>query len=186
MTVEQLLGSIMAFAIVLAAINVLGGGVGIPVRLPVRLGPQRGRLVDRSRDALAAPKKRNRRDRSEPRALRRLNDVQRTQYVTRWRHLYRRASALPATTLLDADDLLTHMLHDIGYPAEGFVQYAAHLSAVHAEVVDDYRESRNIVLDTQLGLADTTQIRHAMTRYVAVFECLAETDLSSRVDEAAA
>ncbi len=186
MTVEQWLGSIMAFAIVIAAINVLMGGFGITARLALRPGSGRGRDVDDWRDASPARAKRKRHERNRPHAVRNLSNVQRAQYVKRWRHLHRRAIALPATTLLDADDLLTHVLDDIGYPTEGFVQYAADLSAAHAEVVDDYRVARNIVLDTRLGLADTAQIRHALPRYVAVFECLAEVDVSSQVDEAAA
>ena len=186
MTAEQWLGSVMTLAIVLAAINVLVGGISITARLPLRSGSQLRRNAGRSQGNLPARAKRKQHERDELRALRSLNNAERAQYVKRWKQLDGRSITLPATTLLDADDLLTHMLHDIGYPTEGFVQYAADLSTAHAGVVDDYRVARSIVLDTRLGLAGTAQIRHAMPRYVAVFECLAEADVSTQADEVAA
>lgn len=172
----------MALAIVLAAVNVLGGFRPITSRLSSR----RGRDVDAHRRATPAVEDRRRSDGRRPRALRTLDDARRVQYVARWQQLHRRATALPATTLLDADDLLDELLQRLGYPTEGFVQYAAGLSPAHADVVDDYRVARSVVLDTRLGLADTAQIRHALLRYAAVFACLTGTDLPGRANRAAA
>lgn len=118
--------------------------------------------------------------------LRSLSDDERAWYVMRWRQQQRQARTQPATALLEADALLTRLLHDIGYPPAGFVLHANDLSAAHAGVVDEYRAARNVVLDLQLGLAGTREIRHAIRRYGRVFECLAEADVSNATDETAA
>lgn len=133
-----------------------------------------------------APDARVRSARLQSRMLRSLSRDERAMYVTRWRQQQRQATTQPATALLEADELLMRLLDDVGYPTGGFALHAADLSAAHAAVVDEYRAARNVVLDLQLGLAGTHEIRHAIRRYGRVFECLAEADVSNATDETVA
>ncbi len=121
-----------------------------------------------------------------PRSLRNLSADQRFWYVQQWTQLQRSAATRPATALLDADELLTRLLDDLGYPTGRFAEVAPSLSAPHAAVVDDYRAASDAAFDTRLGLAGTTEIREAVRRFRVVFERLAQAQVSSEVEETAA
>ena len=83
----------------------------------------------------------------------------------------------PATGLLEADEVVTALLSDVGYPTGEFDRQAADLSVAHAEVTDDYREGRAVVRDVRAGRAGTEEIRVALLRYRNVFERVAETSV---------
>ncbi len=121
-----------------------------------------------------------------PRSPRNLSADQRFWYVQQWTQLQRSAATRPATALLDADELLTRLLDDLGYPTGRFAEVAPSLSAPHAAVVDDYRAASDAAFDTRLGLAGTTEIREAVRRFGVVFERLAQAQVSIEVEETAA
>lgn len=151
-------------------------------QLKKQFGPEYERTLKRldTRDA-AHDELERRLERHENYQLRSLSDAERATYVARWRELQRVFTKQPATGLLDADDVVTALLADVGYPTESFDQQAADLSVDHADAIEDYREARAVVRDVRGGRAGTEEIRVALLRYRNVFERVAET--SVRDDE---
>lgn len=154
-------------------------------RLKQRFGSEYDRTVDRTGDRQRAHDElEHRLERHDQFRLRSLDAQERDAYVANWRQLQRHFVKQPATGLLEADDLLTRLLHDVGYPTDSFEQQAADLSASHADVVDDYRVARAVVRDTREGSAGTEEIRQALLRYRTVFARVAEADVTPSNDEA--
>lgn len=151
-------------------------------QLRKQFGPEYTRTVKRldTRDA-AHDELERRLERHDTYRLRSLSDQERAGYVAKWRELQRVFTKQPATGLLEADDVVTALLADVGYPTDGFEQQAADLSVDHAEVIDDYRDGRAVVRDVRDGRAGTEEIRVALLRYRNVFERVAEA--SVRDDE---
>lgn len=154
-------------------------------RLKKKFGPEYNRVVRQSDDKKAAHEELQQRlERHDAYELRSLDAGEQERYIADWRTLQRHFAKQPATGLLEADDLVTRLLHDVGYPTDSFEQQAADLSAEHADVVDDYREARAVVRDTRAGSAGTEEIRLALLRYRTVFEQVAQTQVTRSDDEA--
>lgn len=151
-------------------------------QLRKQFGPEYDRTVKRldTKDS-AHDELEHRLERRDGYQLRSLSDDERTTYVTTWRELQRVFTKQPASGLLEADEVVTALLADVGYPTGDFERQAADLSVEHADVVDDYREARAVVRDVRDGKAGTEEIRIALLRYRTVFERVAET--SVRDDE---
>ncbi|HEX6256055.1 MAG TPA: hypothetical protein VFZ70_09610 [Euzebyales bacterium] len=153
-------------------------------RLRKRFGPEYERTVKRRDSKDAAHDELERRlERHESYQLRSLDDDERERYVARWRELQRTFTRQPATGLLEADEVTTHLLADVGYPTDSFAQQAADLSVAHADVVDDYREARAVTHDVRGGRAGTEEIRVALLRYRKVFERVAEASVIDDEEE---
>lgn len=154
-------------------------------RLKRRFGSEYDRVVASSDDKKSAHAELKQRvERHDELSLNELNEEQQQRYVDDWRQLQRHFAKQPATGLLEADELITRLLADVGYPTNSFEQQAADLSAAHAEVIDEYREARAVVRDTRAGSAGTEEIRQALLRYRTVFETVADTDVARSNDEA--
>ena len=154
-------------------------------QLKKQFGSEYDRVVQRTGDKNAAHEElKQRLERHDNFRLRSLDGDEQDQYVADWRMLQRHFAKQPATGLLEADDLITRLLDDVGYPTDSFEQQAADLSASHADVVDDYRDARAVVRDTRAGSAGTEEIRQALLRYRRVFEQVAETQVRRSDDEA--
>jgi uncharacterized membrane-anchored protein YhcB (DUF1043 family) len=154
-------------------------------RLKKQFGPEYDRVVRQTGDKNAAQEELQQRlERHDSYSLRELNADEQDRYVADWRMLQRHFAKQPATGLLEADELITRLLDDVGYPTDSFEQQAADLSASHADVVDDYRDARAVVRDTRAGSAGTEEIRQALLRYRRVFEQVAETQVRRSDDEA--
>lgn len=148
-------------------------------RLKKQFGPEYDRTVERldSRDA-AHDELERRAERHESYELRSLDDTERARYVQLWKQLQRHFVKEPATGLMEADQVLTALLRDVGYPTDSFDQQAADLSVEHADVLTDYRDGRAVVRDVEQGRAGTEEIRQALLRYRVVFERVAEADVT--------
>ncbi|MBW3666639.1 MAG: isoprenylcysteine carboxylmethyltransferase family protein, partial [Actinobacteria bacterium] len=109
---------------------------------------------------------------------RELSEQERADYLRRWLNVQRTFTEHPNTALRDADELVTAVFVDIGYPSERFEDRAADLSVEHADVARDYREARAVVEDVQRGTAGTEEMRRAMLQYRGVFQRVADVDVS--------
>jgi hypothetical protein len=153
-------------------------------RLQKQFGPEYERAIRRRDSKEAAHEELDRRlERHDDHQLRSLDDEERQRYVARWRELQRTFTRQPATGLLEAEEVTTHLLADVGYPTDSFEQQAADLSVTHADVIDDYREARAVVHDVRSGRAGTEEIRVALLRYRNVFERVAEASVAEEAEE---
>lgn len=175
----------IAAVVVIVVIALLAWYLSPRNRLKRRFGPEYERTVTRLDDEDAAEAELKQRvERHDSYELRSLSDDERTRYVTQWRELQRLFVKRPADGLLAADDVLTALLADVGYPTDSFEQQAADVSVEHADVVTDYRSGRAVVHDVRHGRAGTEEIRRALLQYRNVFERVAEADVTDNSDEA--
>jgi hypothetical protein len=113
------------------------------------------------------------REREERRAefeIRPLSDAARERYQNDWNELQARFVDRPQVAVADADELLTRLMREVGYPLENFESNAALVSVDHPDVVDRYREGHNIYTKTVEGTATTEDLRQAVVAYRALFD----------------
>lgn len=91
------------------------------------------------------------------------------RYQLAWQKVQSDFVDAPAQAVRDADALVTRVMTDRGYPMTEFDQRAADLSVDHADVVGDYRGAHAISLRNDENLANTEELRQAMTHYRALF-----------------
>ena len=135
-------------------------------------GPEYDRVVEERGDQRAAEAElRERRDRRRSYDIKPLGAAARDRYAERWRSTQAKFVDQPAAALSDADELLSAVMHDRGYPVEDFERQAADVSVDHPEVVDHYRRAHAIHGQRR---ASTEDLRQAMVHYRALFSELLE------------
>lgn len=99
----------------------------------------------------------------------------RDRYAEEWRTVQTRFVDQPREALRDADDLVTSVMRDRGYPMNDFEQRAADLSPDHPQVIDNYRAAHGIASRSERGEATTEDLRQAMVHYRTLFNDLLST-----------
>lgn len=140
-------------------------------QLRERYGSEYDRLEERTGDSQQAEEelraREERRDRFE---LRDLDDDEQERYQAYWQALQRRFVDEPDTAVRDADQLVTDLMADRGYPMDDFEQRAEDLSVDHPQVVDNYRRAADIAAANARGQAETEELRRAMRHFRALFD----------------
>ncbi|HEX5188198.1 MAG TPA: hypothetical protein VFW16_01565 [Streptosporangiaceae bacterium] len=148
-------------------------------RLRERFGPEYDRLVadqQSQRKAEAELASRERRVRSLD--IRPLTAAARTEYAAQWTSIQERFVDHPASAVSQAQQLVTAVLQDRGYPTEGYEQMLADLSVEHARTLEHYRAAHAISESTAGGSASTEDMRQAMIHYREMFdELLGDSDV---------
>ena len=90
--------------------------------------------------------------------------------MTRWNEVEGRFVDRPEVAVVEADDLVTQVMDERGYPVENFESQAKLISVDHPQVVDKYRSAHNIYTRTTSGDANTEQLRRAVVAYRDLFE----------------
>jgi hypothetical protein len=143
-------------------------------RTAQRVGAQRAEaaLLDRER-------------RVQKFSMRSLTAEERTRYIAEWRQVQARFVDDPRGAVTDADQLVTRLMNERGYPMAEFEQRASDLSVVYPRVVDNYRAGHEIALRHEQGLAGTEDLRHALIYYRSLFDELLETSTAGHKREVA-
>ena len=102
--------------------------------------------------------------------IRTLTAAERDRYLEQWRRVEARFVELPTTAVVEADELVTDVMHTRGYPMADFEQHASHLSVKHPRVVEHYRKGHAAI--AQGGQISTEGLRQAMLHYRALFDDL--------------
>jgi len=135
-----------------------------------RFGPEYERAVEETGDRRQAERElRERVDRRRELPIRDLDPAARDRYVEEWRAVQARFVDDPRAAVSSADQLLTAVMRDRGYPAESFEQQVADVSVDHAGSVDAFRRGHEVLADAR-GQAATDDLRKAMVRYRELFE----------------
>lgn len=161
---------IVIVVIVVAA--VIAGGWYLMRRqaLRRRFGPEYDRLVSEQQSVRAAERElRDRERRHAELELRELPPESREQYAAQWQEIQARFVEEPNEAVGAADQLVTRLIGERGYPAEEYEEQLAHLSVEHARMLDDYRAAHEIYLRHERGEATTEQLRQALVHYRALF-----------------
>jgi len=149
-------------------------------RLRTQFGPEYERAVQETgsrQDAERLLDERVERRRELP--IRDLDPTARQRYGEEWRVVQTRFVDDPRAAVGEADDLVTAVMRDRGYPAEGFEQQVADVSVDHAAAVDKYRHAHEVLLSDARGQVATDDLRQAMVHYRELFvQLVGEPDLA--------
>jgi hypothetical protein len=158
---------VIVIVALLAVVGMLAYRQRRSAQLREGFGPEYDRAVDEHGDQRAAEAElRERRDRRRTYDIKPLGAADRDRYAERWRETQAKFVDQPASALTDADELLSAVMRDRGYPVEDFEQQAADVSVDHPEVVDHYRRAHAIHGEKR---ASTEDLRQAMVHYRALF-----------------
>jgi hypothetical protein len=150
-----------------------------------QFGPEYDRTVDETGDAREAESELERRRRRRADLdIRPIAPDARQRYADEWRAVQARFVDDPAGSVGEADELVTQVIRDRGYPMDDFDQRAADVSVDHPEMVSDYRSAHDISTRSANGHAETEDLRQAMVHYRALFEILLEDESGRDVRQA--
>jgi hypothetical protein len=111
----------------------------------------------------------DRRDRLD---IRHLEPVARGRYTRRWAAVQSEFVDRPGVALDDADQLITDVMRDRGYPVEDFSERAELVAADHPEIVRHYRAAHAARQEHhgRPGTVGTEEMRQAFVHYRALFD----------------
>ena len=146
-------------------------------RLQQRFGPEYDRTVEESGSREAAEKELLERERRHAElTLTPLAEESRTRYAADWERIQAAFIDSPVAAVAEADELVTRLIAERGYPTENYEQQVAHLSVEHANTLGHYRDAHEISVASARGEASTEQLRKALVHYRALFAELLEAD----------
>jgi hypothetical protein len=102
--------------------------------------------------------------------IRPLSPEARDTYANRWTEVQERFVDAPGFAVTEADQLVTAVMAERGYPTEDFDQRLSDLSVGHATTLDHYRTAHEISGRAARKEASTEDLRQAMVHYRALFE----------------
>jgi hypothetical protein len=147
-------------------------------------GPEYDRTVEESEDRRAAESELlERRKRVEELDIRPLDPAERTRFASRWIAVQSKFVDDPKSALGEADELVTEVMGERGYPMDDFDQRAADVSVDHPRVVEDYRAAHGISERVGSNDATTEDMRQALVHYRALFSELLDEGETSDVKE---
>ena len=136
-----------------------------------RFGPEYDRTArdsDGRRQAeaelVARERRRNRMD------LRPLSEQTRERYAARWEDVQAGFVDAPDAAVEQADQLVSQVMSERGYPMDEFDQRAADISVDHPVVVENYRAAHRVCVAVKHGEASTEEERQAMRHYRSLFD----------------
>ncbi|MEV1177150.1 hypothetical protein [Nonomuraea sp. NPDC049784] len=99
-----------------------------------------------------------------------LTPASRQTYAGQWTTLQERFVDAPGPAVTEADELVTAVMAERGYPTEDFRQQLADLSVVHGRTLHHYRQAHEVRRCATSGEASTEDLRQAMVHYRVLFE----------------
>jgi type VI protein secretion system component VasK len=169
---------LIAAAIVVGAVLVYGVLTRRrTARLRERFGPEYDRTVEqRGERRQAEAELQGREERRERLEIRPLTPEAHERYLESWRRLQSDFVDDPAGAVNGADQLVSSVMSERGYPMDDFEQRAEDISVDHPEVVERYRSAHGIAIKNDEGEATTEDLRQALKHYRALFEELLEPE----------
>jgi hypothetical protein len=164
--------ALITVLVILVVLLLVGAAVVMYRRrsLRQRFGPEYDRAVESSDDRRTAERELRERERRHAELeLRELDPAARERYAASWEEIQVRFVDAPDKAVGEADELVTHLIAERGYPTGGYDDQLSHLSVEHARTLDHYRKAHDINERTARGEATTEQLRQALVHYRALF-----------------
>ena len=151
-----------------------------------RFGPEYERRIEAARSRRKAERElAGRAERRDELDIRPLPEPARQRYAEQWGELQARFVDRPVVAVVDADELISQVMRDRGYPVDDDFESQSELISVdHPDVVQNYRTGHAIFTKTTTGEASTEDLRKAVVAYRALFEDLLTGDGVSTESEA--
>jgi hypothetical protein len=136
-------------------------------------GPEYNRAVEDAGSRRAAEQELAARERRHDELqLNELGPDVRARYSERWAVVQERFVDSPEEAVGEADELVTVVMSERGYPTDDYRQRLNDLSVEHARTLDHYRSAHTINERRRSHEATTEDLRQAMVHYRALFEDL--------------
>lgn len=107
----------------------------------------------------------------------------RDRYATRWQTVQTAFVDNPSSAVRDADELISEVMRERGYPIDDFDQRAADISVDHPDVAENYRAAHRIHLSQREHEIGTEEQRQAFVHYRALFDKLLAADGQPETDQ---
>lgn len=131
-----------------------------------RFGPEFERLASEKDSTAGAERELRERERRHAElTLKDLTPESREWYAEQWRQLQSRFIESPEGSVGQADELITRLVKERGYPVGEFDQQADLLSVEHSKTIGDYRTAHDIAVRHANGEVDTEELRQAVVHY---------------------
>jgi hypothetical protein len=177
---------IIVIVVVLAAI-VLGVQRSRRRKLQNTFGPEYDRVVaDTGSRADAEKELRDRERRHAELELKPLSPESQARYSAAWEEVQIQFVDNPEQAVTTADDLVTRLIGERGYPTGDYDDQLANLSVEHARTLGHYRDAHEINLANAKGEATTEQLRQAVVHYRELFSDLLGTPRETTTEPSAA
>jgi hypothetical protein len=135
-----------------------------------QFGPEYDRTLESRDDRRSAEAElAERRTRREQLTIRPLTPADRARYSDQWRDVQARFVDQPAVALAEADELVSSVMRDRGYPMDDFDQRAADISVDYPMVVENYRHAHRISTRVGSNEASTEDMRQGLIHYRSLF-----------------
>src|SRR3954452_8759159 len=167
---------IIVVVVVLAAIA-FGLRASRRKRLQNTFGPEYDRVVADSGNRADAEKELRERERRHAELeLKPLSAESQARYSAAWEDVQIQFVDNPERAVTTADDLVTRLIGERGYPTGNYDNQLANLSVEHARTLGHYRDAHEISVRNQRGEASTEDLRQALVHYRALIADLLGTD----------
>jgi len=167
---------IIVILVVLAAI-VYGVRVARRKKLQDTFGPEYDRVVADSGNRTDGEKElRERAKRHASLELKPLSLEARATYTEQWEEVQIQFVDDPKLAVAAADELVTRLISERGYPTGEYDDQLANLSVEHARTLEHYRKAHDISERSSAGSANTEDLRQALVHYRALFADLLGSD----------
>ncbi|MDQ6885399.1 MAG: hypothetical protein M3077_14370 [Candidatus Dormibacteraeota bacterium] len=157
-------------------------------RLKSKFGPEYDRTVQETGNRGKAERdlesRQKRRDQLE---IRPLDPGLRERYAREWQQMQADFVDAPSDAVRRADQLVTQVMRERGYPTDNFEQRSSDVSVDHPQVVEDYRAAQKVSMANRENRASTEDLRLAMKHYRSLFdELLGKRETMQQSETAAA
>ncbi|GAA2517342.1 hypothetical protein [Winogradskya humida] len=160
---------IVLVLLVIAAV-VLGVRASRRKKLQTKFGPEYDRVVGDS-DSRAAGERElvERQKRVAQFELKALSAESKARYSVAWEEVQIDFVDSPAEAVSTADELVTRLIAERGYPVGDYDDQLANLSVQHAKTLEHYRDAHAISERSKNGEAETEDLRQALVHYRELF-----------------
>lgn len=179
--------SILMWVIVAVVVAVVAvGGYALMQKrrsgLRERFGPEYDHTVNASEGRGVAEKElRAREQRVDTLDIKPLDPQSRQNYAKAWTEVQEHFVDAPGAAVSEADQLVSAVMAERGYPTEDFDQQVSDLSVTHSATLDHYRQAHAISGRAARDETTTEDLRQAMQHYRALFDdLLLEADQRQR------
>jgi hypothetical protein len=156
---------------------VYGVQAGRRKKLQSTFGPEYDRVVADAGNRTEAEKELRERERRHAELqLKELSPESQQRYRAAWEEVQIQFVDNPSEAVGTADELVTRLITERGYPTAEYDERLADLSVEHANTLQHYREAHQISERNAAGQASTEDLRLALVHYRALFADLLGTD----------
>jgi hypothetical protein len=168
---------LIVVALLVVAAIVFGVQAARRRRLRQTFGPEYDRVVADTGNRTEAEKELLDRTKRHARLeLKPLSAESRTRYAAAWEEVQIRFVDNPGEAVSTADELVTRLIAERGYPTGDYDERLADLSVEHAATLEHYRDAHDISRRSREGDAETEDLRQALVHYRALFADLLGED----------